>query len=348
MDRARFRDWVSSMDELTATQRREAAAVLSDPPEGEASLAAIELGVGEERRCPHCGTGGAVSRGKSRGLRRYRCKSCGRTFGALTGTALSGLHRKERWLSFAASLAEGETIRGAAARCGIAPSTAFRWRHRFLAAVRQSPDRLAGIVEADETFVLESRKGERNLNRRPRRRGGKARKRGLSREQVPILVAADRGGATLSRHPAETRRGQREAGAGAGDRPGRPARLRRRSLPSPRCRGARHSSPERQPLRRRAGARGRAHPDGQQSPQSDQGLLAALPRHRHQILGQLSEVVPSRHPRQASIAKSLSRGGQRQDMPAIRELSQQKRGTRRSATSLTRFAGSSLKKPTAY
>ncbi len=170
MDRAQFRDWVSSIDELTATQRQEAAAVLSDPPEGEASLAAIELGVGEERRCPHCGTGGAVSRGKSRGLRRYRCKSCGRTFGAVTGTALSGLHRKEQWLAFAASLAEGETIRGAAARCGIAPSTAFRWRHRFLAAVRQSPDRLAGIVEADETFALKSRKGEWNLDRRPRRR----------------------------------------------------------------------------------------------------------------------------------------------------------------------------------
>ena len=56
-------------------------------------------------------------------------------------------------------------------------------------------------------------------------------------------------------HPAEARRGQREAGAGAGDRPGRPARLRRRSLPSPRRPGAWHSSPERQPLRRRAGAR---------------------------------------------------------------------------------------------
>ncbi len=54
-----------------------------------------------------------MSRGKSRGLRRYRCKSCGQTFGALTGTALSGLHRKERWLSFAASLAEGERVRGA-------------------------------------------------------------------------------------------------------------------------------------------------------------------------------------------------------------------------------------------
>ncbi len=56
------------------------------------------------------GSGGAVSRGKSRGLRCYRCKPCGRTFGAFTGTARSGLHRKERWLAFATSLAEGATL----------------------------------------------------------------------------------------------------------------------------------------------------------------------------------------------------------------------------------------------
>ena len=90
-------------------------------------------------------------------------------------------------------------MRASARRCGIAPSTAFRWRHRFLEAVRQAPDRLGGIVEADETFVLESRKGDRKLDRKPRRRGGKAGKRGLSREQVPVLAAADPGGATLSR-----------------------------------------------------------------------------------------------------------------------------------------------------
>ena len=61
MDRVRFRDWVSSIDELTAAQRREATAVLSGPPEGEASLAAIELGINEERRCPHSGSGGATA-----------------------------------------------------------------------------------------------------------------------------------------------------------------------------------------------------------------------------------------------------------------------------------------------
>ena len=96
------------------------------------------------------------------------------------------------------AMTSGETIKESAERCRIAPSTAHRWRHRFLKAVRQAPDRLAGIVEADETFVLESRKGERKLNRKPRKRGGKAQKPGLSREQVPILVAADRGGETLS------------------------------------------------------------------------------------------------------------------------------------------------------
>ena len=199
MDQKRFRDRFSHVDDLTPAQRQEVTAALSGRPEGEDSLAAIELGVDEERHCPHCGSGGAVSRGKARGLQRYRCKACGKTFGALTSTPLSGLHHKDRWLSFGEALAKGETIRESAERCGIAPSTAFRWRHRFLEAVRQAPDRLAGIVEADEIFVLESRKGERKLDRKPRRRGGKARKRGLSREQVPILVAADRAGETLSR-----------------------------------------------------------------------------------------------------------------------------------------------------
>ena len=46
--------------------------------------------------------------------------------------------------------------------------------------------------------VLESRKGARGLGRKARRRGGKAKKRGLSREQVPVLMAADRSGTTVS------------------------------------------------------------------------------------------------------------------------------------------------------
>ena len=136
--------------------------------------------------------------GRARGLRRYRCKGCGRTFNAATGVPLSGLHRKERWLSFGGSPSEGETAKASAERCRVAVTTAFRWRRRFPKAVEMAPEKLRGIVEADETYVLRSRKGERKPDRKARRRGGKAAKRGLSREQVPVLVAADRGGATVS------------------------------------------------------------------------------------------------------------------------------------------------------
>ena len=318
MDHERFREWFSHVDELTTAQCKEVAAVLSDPPVGAASLAAIELGADDERRCPHCASAGAVSRGKARGLRRYRCKACGKTFGALTGTALSGLHHKERWLSFGESLAEGETIRGSAERCGIAPSTAHRWRHRFLEAVRQAPDRLVGIVEADETFVLESRKGERKLDRKPRRRGGKARKRGLSREQVPILVAADRTGATLSHTlPALNADSVREALEPVIARDALLVSDANRCYP-PVAAALDHPSREHQPLRWRACARRPAHPDGQQPPQRDQGVSASLPRHRHQEPRQLSQVVPSHRTRRPVIAQSVSQGGDGQTMPTFR------------------------------
>ena len=45
--------------------------------------------------------------------------------------------------------------------------------HRFLAAARSDSEVLKGIVEADETYVLESRKGARGLGHaKARRRGG--------------------------------------------------------------------------------------------------------------------------------------------------------------------------------
>src|SRR3954452_3837131 len=58
-----------------------------------------------------------------------------------------------------------------AERCGVAVSTAFRWRHRFLTAPAASPI-LTGIVEADETFVLFSYKGSRAWERAEQGRPG--------------------------------------------------------------------------------------------------------------------------------------------------------------------------------
>jgi hypothetical protein len=104
-------------------------------------------------------------------------------------TPLAHLRKKERWEAQIEALIIGESVTKAAKRCGVAGSTAFRWRHRFLAAAAfDKPARLSGIVEADETFILESFKGKRSdLPRAARKRGGQAAKRGLSAEQIPIL-----------------------------------------------------------------------------------------------------------------------------------------------------------------
>ena len=58
MDIRGFQVWLSAARGLTRAQRREALAVLSGRSEGEASKAAIELGVDEARRCPHCASEG--------------------------------------------------------------------------------------------------------------------------------------------------------------------------------------------------------------------------------------------------------------------------------------------------
>ncbi len=96
------------------------------------------------------------------------------------------------------ALRDGVTITEAAERLGVARSTAFRWRHRFLSLPKTIQAKaLVGIAETDETYFLQSFKGQRKeLQRLPRKRGGHGAKRGTSKEQIPVLVARDCSGNT--------------------------------------------------------------------------------------------------------------------------------------------------------
>lgn len=222
MDATAFSAWLAGIGRLSAAQRsvvvEELALVSANGPEvsplkdavadpaitpSPPACESLMSQIGQSRLasfgCPHCGGDSVRKWGQANDRPRYRCRDCGKTFNPLTGTPLSGLRYPERWPDQAEALIVGETIAKAAARCGVDYTTAFRWRHRFLAALNQDkPARLSGIVEADETFILESFKGKRSgLPRDPRKRGGKATKRGLSKEQIPIIVARDRSGATI-------------------------------------------------------------------------------------------------------------------------------------------------------
>jgi len=80
-----------------------------------------------------------------------------------------------------------------AARCRVAGSTAFRWRHASARAVDVGRDQLR-VVEADRRFVLSSRlKVKRKPRSQGRKRGGQGGQNGdLSHEQVRFLVLGRR------------------------------------------------------------------------------------------------------------------------------------------------------------
>jgi len=209
------------------------------------------------RRCPDCSCERCHRHGQANDLQRFRCCQCGRTFNDLTGTPLARLRHKGKWLDYLAALLDSRTVRSAAKQVEVHRNTAFRWRHRFLHWVKHDrPRQLTGIVEADETFLLESQKGSRTLDRKPRKRGGKAALRGISRHLDCILVARDRSGQTID---AVTGRGvltkspfgpapaaQARSASAAGHR-------RQRRLPRLRPR-SRYCAPSRQSPVRPAGA----------------------------------------------------------------------------------------------
>ena len=146
----------------------------------------------------YCDKGDVVRWGQGSDLRRYGCKACRRTFNALTKTRLANLRMKEKWAAQAAAMIDGVSTAKAARRCGVHYTTAFRWRHGFLASLAGDKRKtLAGVVEGEETFILESFKGKRSdMSRKSRKRGGKSAKRGLSAEQIPVIMAREREGAT--------------------------------------------------------------------------------------------------------------------------------------------------------
>lgn len=182
---------------LTRGQRQELVDKLKAQATAVASVEVLESASSQPRACPHCKDARVVRNGMADGLQRYKCRTCGKTFNALTGTPLARLRHKGKWLEQTRALAEGLTVHRAAEFLGVAPSTAFRWRHRFLTVPRGvKPSMLAGVAEMDETYFLESYKGREVVGRLPRKRGGRAAKRGLSREQIPVLVARDRSGVT--------------------------------------------------------------------------------------------------------------------------------------------------------
>ena len=195
-----------------ATARRRAEAV-------------VEIdAVGQAQGCPHCGNKERSSWGSTRaGAQRWRCKSCERTWTGRTGSPLARIHQPGLFIEVVRNMLDPNeeplSCRKLGRRLGVSRDTVWRWRMVVFEELKAVlPSAMSGIIETDETYQRESRKGSREWVRHerdntqpkpprkrwyeyPKRRPPKAIARAWSE---PILGVVDRTGRATFQHMPDT------------------------------------------------------------------------------------------------------------------------------------------------
>jgi len=156
------------------------------------------------RCCAHCHGGNIVLHGKDRnGRQRFKCRGCRRTYNILTGTPMARARMPEKWAKYLDCMTRHRSVRRiVASGIGVHQVTAWRWRHRFLAAAaNDNASLLSGVIEVGTTFFPRSFKGSRGwkqgrppANRAARPRACGAARPALPHQHVPVLTALDNGG----------------------------------------------------------------------------------------------------------------------------------------------------------
>ena len=214
-----FRQFLDQFNELSPAQIEDARTRIRDVRRKIEALAEIESRTDREHKCPHCGHSRRQKWGRTRtNVQRYRCQGCQKTFCGRTTSSIRHIHRPDLFLEVIRDMLGSRapsSIRQLASRLGIDKHTVWRWRLLITQGLSgSSDDQFSAIVEVDETFQKESRKGSRewvrhmrdpfNHPKPPRLRWyeyaklGVKMQRGLSRWQLPILTVVDRGGAKMA------------------------------------------------------------------------------------------------------------------------------------------------------
>jgi len=183
MNNKAFKRLLAAASLLSSTQMGKLSKVLETRQSSLDSLRSLRDH--EPKICPHCS--GRLSRnGLQNQIQRFLCRTCHKSVSSVTLTPLSRVQDKEKLAQFADCMRQGFTLRKTATIMGFTLDRVFRWRHMFLQkVVNHQPSGLVGLVELDETYFRESRKGEHGLAA-PRQRGELA-------ALVPVLVGRARG-----------------------------------------------------------------------------------------------------------------------------------------------------------
>ena len=160
--------------------------------------------------CPHCKSDLVKKNGSIDGKQRFKCNTCNKTFGILSNTCIHALKKKHLWMAFIELTLNSNSIRKIAKKLNLSIQTVFDWRHKLLAAIDNVFTKdFHGVVEIDDIYMRLNQKGCREnfieALRRTKtitnRYGSKVsmrikgnKKRGISNNQVSILLTTDRYG----------------------------------------------------------------------------------------------------------------------------------------------------------
>jgi transposase-like protein len=144
--------------------------------------------------CPHCQGSDIYGHGVYRLRKRYKCKSCTKTFNDLTGTAMDGIKKVDKFQEYLVLMIESMSIRKASKNLEVNVKTIFDWRHKLLSCLSiLNGEEFTGIVECDDKQIDINNKGSRDLDRKPYKRpSDRSTKRGVSNDKISIMVATDR------------------------------------------------------------------------------------------------------------------------------------------------------------
>lgn len=213
-----FRRLLDTLGELNPAQIEDAQTKIRDLRRKTEAISEIEARTSQDHMCPFCGCGRRQKWGRTRTkIQRYRCNDCQKTYSGRTGSAIGRLHRPDLFMVVLRDMlgtSVPRSVRKLARRLELNKYTVWRWRMLVFSIIGSgTAESFSGIVEADETYQRESRKGSRewvrhfadplNFVKPPRPRWedfttkGMKMMRGLSKWQLPILTVADRSGARL-------------------------------------------------------------------------------------------------------------------------------------------------------
>ena len=188
---SKFHDFLARVCRLVQVQQERSLRTVNDGREAATSIAAQELRSDGRRSITHSRACNAVA-----GIitpRSCHCVHMGLqgSFSSPVGKPVSEVTPKEFWLHLGAALVEAESVRCSTRHCENAASTSSCLHHESLHLAVQSAQPRLDVSETWETCP------PCRLKAGPRRGcDGEPSKHGLSHEQLPVLVAVARLGAT--------------------------------------------------------------------------------------------------------------------------------------------------------